>query len=108
MRISLAEQVCVCWLKNSELPWQPSNDVFALVERAMVIDHASRVLHGLEPQPVDLARYHSVLIRKPLSCVLYHDNARYSGGFVLDLFSTDSFNRIIFLERNSRQTTIDT
>jgi len=43
---------------------------------------------ALEPQPVDLARYYSVLIRKPLSCVIGHDIARHSGGFVLDLLST--------------------
>jgi hypothetical protein len=32
-------------------------------------------------QPVDFARYYSVLIRKPLSCVMGLDIARYSGGF---------------------------
>ena len=39
MPTSSAEQVCVCWLENSELPWRPSNDVFTLVERTMVNDH---------------------------------------------------------------------
>jgi hypothetical protein len=42
---------------------------------------------NLNLQPVDLARYYVVLIRKLLVCVLRHDNAWYSGGSVLDLFS---------------------
>ena len=49
MPTSLAEQVCVCWLNNSELPWQPFSGVFALVEPAMLHHHAGPVLHKLEP-----------------------------------------------------------
>ena len=86
MPTSLAEQVRVCWLKHSELRWPLSKDVFALVERAMRMALPAR--YRINLQPVDLARYYSVLIRKPLSCVMGHGNARYLGGSVLSLFST--------------------
>jgi len=46
-------------------------------------------------QPVDFARYYSVLIRKPLSCVMGHDIARYSAGPVLDLFSARQMRNFI-------------
>jgi len=62
------------------------------VKRNDAASSEPRTSSGPEPptrnlQPVDLARYYSVLIRKPLSCVIGHDIARYSAGSVLDLFS---------------------
>jgi hypothetical protein len=66
---------------------RPSNGVFALVERATVSDQPAGHSMDSNLQPVDFVRYYSVLIRKPLSCVMGHDIARYSGGSVLDLFS---------------------
>src|SRR5438309_654864 len=77
MPTRLAEQVCVCWLKHSELRWPPSKDVFALVECAMAMTLPARHRMNSNLQPVDFARYYSVLIRKPLSCVIGHNNARY-------------------------------
>jgi len=48
-----------------------------VVECAMAMTSPARHRMNSNLQPVDLARYYSVLIRKPLSCVMGHDIARY-------------------------------
>src|SRR5260370_39772523 len=79
MHTSAEEQVCGHWPRNLALPWRLFKDAFALVERAMLKNHAGRAQYELEPAAVDFVRFYSVLIRKPLSCVMRHDIARYSG-----------------------------
>src|SRR6266403_1720229 len=98
MPTSLAEQVCVCWLKHSELRWPPSKDVFALVECAMAMTLPAGHSMDSNLQPVDFARYYSVLIRKPLSCVIDHDIARS----VLDC--NGLVNRCLRVGRNAGST----
>jgi hypothetical protein len=70
----VAEQVCGHLPRNLALPWQAFNDVFALVERAMAMTLPARHRMNSNLQPVDLGRYHSVLIRKPFSRDLHYDN----------------------------------